>query len=146
VGYVKRSGLKEISQEEGRDIDILLLDTMGELPSLMGSANVVFIGGSLVKGIGGHNVLEAAAVGKAPLFGPYMGNFPEISKDLVDFGGGFEVASAGEMADTAERLMEDKDFAKRSGERALSVIERNRGAVESCVGAILPFVAGAGGK
>lgn len=144
VGYVKRSELTDGSPKE--DLDILLLDTMGELSSLMGSADVVFIGGSLIKGIGGHNVLEAAAVGRAPLFGPYMGNFPEISKDLIDSGGGFVISSAVDMAEIAVRLMGNEDFASRSGENAFLVIDRNRGAVEKCVDVLLPFIAGAGEK
>lgn len=140
LDYVKRSELKEISHEDSPDV--LLLDTMGELASLMDFADVVFVGGSLVKEIGGHNVLEAAAVGKAPLFGPYMKNFPDISKDLLDSEGGFEVSSAGDMAEKAKRLMADEDFAKRSGKRALSLIKGNRGAVEKCVGVLLTSIAG----
>ncbi|MBN1574377.1 MAG: phosphatase PAP2 family protein [Deltaproteobacteria bacterium] len=146
LSYIKRTeivdgskGLK-VSSKDGPDV--LLLDTIGELSSLMGSADVVFIGGSLIKGIGGHNVLEAAAVKKAPLFGPHMGNFPEISRDLVDAEGGFVVSSAGEMAEIAGRMMADADFALRSGERAASVIERNRGATERCIELLMPFIKG----
>ncbi|GEM_PF-146184 len=146
VGYIKRSEIKvgskglEPSFKDGPDV--LLLDTIGELSGLMASADVVFIGGSLVEGIGGHNVLEAAAVRRAPLFGPHMGNFPEISRDLVDAGGGFVVASAGDIAEVAGRMMADTDFASGSGERAYSVIERNRGATERCIEILMPFVKG----
>jgi 3-deoxy-D-manno-octulosonic-acid transferase len=143
VNYIKRSGIKDglkgLKSSFKDGLDVLLLDTIGELSSLMASADVVFVGGSLVKGIGGHNVLEAAAVKRAPLFGPHMGNFPEISRDLVDSGGGFVVASAGEMAEVAGRIMGDAGFASMSGERAYSIIERNRGATERCVELLLPF-------
>jgi 3-deoxy-D-manno-octulosonic-acid transferase len=143
--YIKRSDLAGGSAGViTRDVDILLLDTIGELPKLMAAADVVFIGGSLIKGIGGHNVLEPAAVKRAPIFGPYMNNFPEISKDLVNAGGGFVVVSAMEMVEIARRLMEDEGFATKAGEGAYSVVEKNRGATMKCVEIILPFVDGAG--
>jgi 3-deoxy-D-manno-octulosonic-acid transferase len=44
------------------DTDVVLADTMGELVTLLGAADVAFIGGSLVP-TGGHNMLEAAQWG-----------------------------------------------------------------------------------
>ncbi len=142
--YIKRSDLAGGSAGAiTKDVDILLLDTIGELPMLMAVADVVFIGGSLVKGIGGHNVLEPAAVRRAPIFGPYMDNFPEISKDLINAGGGFVVASVDEMVEIARKLMVDENFATKAGEGAYFVVEKNRGATAKCVEILLPFVDGA---
>ena len=143
LNYIKRSDLTGGSVDAiTEDVDVLLLDTIGELPKLMAVADVVFIGGSLVKGIGGHNVLEPAAVRRAPIFGPYMDNFPEISKDLVNAGGGFVVTSVVEMVEIARQLLEDENFANKAGEGAYSVVEKNRGAAVRCVGILLPFVDG----
>ena len=60
------------------DITVLLLDSIGELASLYGLADGAFVGGSLVSS-GGHNILEPAAFGKIPVFGPSMENFAEIA-------------------------------------------------------------------
>jgi 3-deoxy-D-manno-octulosonic-acid transferase len=54
--------------------DIYLADTLGELPSFMQHAEIVFMGGSLIPH-GGQNFLEAARLNKAIIVGPYMHNF-----------------------------------------------------------------------
>ena len=64
------------------DIQIVLLDTIGELASLFQIASIVFVGGSLVPA-GGHNFLEPAVFGKAIVVGPHMDNFAEITSDLL---------------------------------------------------------------
>ncbi len=148
IGYVKRSELgrgTETSAESSGEISgkpVLLLDTLGELAGLLTWGDVIFIGGSLVPGIGGHNVLEAAAVGKAPIFGPYMGNFPQISRGLIEAGGGFEAGSAREIAGIAGRLLTDPAFTEDMGRRALELVRTNRGATGRTVSAVLPFVTG----
>ncbi|MDD5271437.1 MAG: lipid IV(A) 3-deoxy-D-manno-octulosonic acid transferase, partial [Methylovulum sp.] len=63
--------------------DVYLLDTLGELKLFYGAADVAFVGGSLVP-IGGHNILEAAAVGVPVLFGPYMANFAAIARNILE--------------------------------------------------------------
>src|SRR6266403_166883 len=60
------------------DVTVILLDTIGELASLYRLADGAFVGGSLVPS-GGHNILEPAAFGKIPVFGPSMENFSEIA-------------------------------------------------------------------
>ena len=69
---------------------MILLDTMGELMRLYSLGTLVFIGGSLVP-VGGHNPLEPLAFKKCVLFGPYMFNFSEISKRLIENGGAIQV-------------------------------------------------------
>src|SRR5207244_183415 len=64
------------------DVTVLLLDSIGELASLYGLADGAFVGGSLVSS-GGHNILEPAAFGKIPVFGPSMENFAEIASRFV---------------------------------------------------------------
>jgi 3-deoxy-D-manno-octulosonic-acid transferase len=56
-------------------VDIVVLDTIGELATIYQIATVVFVGGSSVA-TGGHNVLEPAVFGKPIVFGPHMQNFP----------------------------------------------------------------------
>src|SRR5690606_3001504 len=57
--------------------DVVVLDSIGELPFLLPIATVVFVGGSIVAR-GGHNILEPAVHGKPVVFGPHMENFSEI--------------------------------------------------------------------
>src|SRR5205807_9552546 len=59
-----------------REVTVLLLDSIGELASLYRLADGAFVGGSLVPS-GGHNILEPAAFGKVPVFGPSLEDFAE---------------------------------------------------------------------
>jgi len=71
---------------------VLLLDSIGELASLYRLADCVFVGGSLVPS-GGHNILEPAALGKVPVFGPSMENFAAIASRFVEAGAAIQVSS-----------------------------------------------------
>ena len=64
------------------EVDIYLVDTMGELKTMYAASDVALVGGSMVP-TGGHNILEASAVGIPVLFGPYMDNFNEIAKGVL---------------------------------------------------------------
>ncbi|HXM91379.1 MAG TPA: 3-deoxy-D-manno-octulosonic acid transferase, partial [Candidatus Dormibacteraeota bacterium] len=75
-----------------KDVTVLLLDSIGELASLYKCADGVFVGGSLVPS-GGHNILEPAAFGKIPVFGPSMENFSEIAARFVSAGAAVQVES-----------------------------------------------------
>src|SRR5437667_1434403 len=75
------------------DVPVLLLARVGELASLYGLADGAFVGGSLVSS-GGHNILEPAAFGKIPVFGPSMENFAEIASVFVTSGSAIVEESA----------------------------------------------------
>ncbi|MEZ8729987.1 lipid IV(A) 3-deoxy-D-manno-octulosonic acid transferase [Vibrio splendidus] len=65
-------------------IQVYIGDTMGEMLILIGSADVCFMGGSLIGDkVGGHNVLEPAALGVPVITGPSYFNFKEIVEDLI---------------------------------------------------------------
>ena len=78
---------------------VLLLDSLGELASLYGRADLVFVGGSL-NGWGGHNVLEPVLCGKPVVVGPHMQNFRQIASGLREAGGLIQV----EIADLRHAL------------------------------------------
>lgn len=105
--------------------DIYLADTFGELPGLIAGAELVFMGGSLVPR-GGQNILEAAALGKAPLFGPYMDNFRTESEILLAEGGAMQVQGVGELAEAMRRLLQQTQERAAMGERASQAIEARR--------------------
>ncbi len=64
------------------ETDVYLADTLGELKMLYATTDVAFVGGSMVPN-GGHNILEAAAVGVPIMFGPYMSNFKDIARGVL---------------------------------------------------------------
>jgi 3-deoxy-D-manno-octulosonic-acid transferase len=105
-----------------------VIDTMGELMSYYAAVDVAFVAGSLVP-IGGHNVLEPAALAKPVLVGPQTFNFAEITRTLVEAGGAVQFDEATELGGLVTALLRDADQRARMGIAAREVFERERGAV-----------------
>ncbi|MCK4649059.1 3-deoxy-D-manno-octulosonic acid transferase, partial [bacterium] len=120
------------SQGAGRRSQVILLDTIGELAKVYSLATVVFVGGSLVP-IGGHNILEPAALGKAPLFGPYMHNFVESARLLLEGEGGIQVRDKKELLERILNLLKNAKERKELGINAQKIIKEHQGASEKTV-------------
>jgi 3-deoxy-D-manno-octulosonic-acid transferase len=119
------SGAMQSLQDEPRTV--LLLDSIGELAAIYAIADVVFIGGSLEPG-GGHNPLEPALLGRAPVFGASMDNFREISERLLRAGAALQVNSGNELGAAWNELLADPARRARMGRAAQQLVEQNRGA------------------
>lgn len=119
-----------------RSVGVLLGDTMGELQVFYGAGDVAFVGGSLLPGIGGHNLLEAAAMGKPVTFGPYMHNIEEISRIAVERGAGVQVADGAQLAAAVDDFLANADRRYAAGEAGRRMVEENRGALERTVALI----------
>jgi 3-deoxy-D-manno-octulosonic-acid transferase len=111
---------------------VLLVDTLGELLAFYASADVALVGGTLVP-VGGHNLLEPAALGLPVLTGPHVFNAPDVARALLDAGAAIEVRTAEEVAVALTRLLGDEAERKRRGQAGISVLAGNRGAVERIV-------------
>ena len=127
-----RMARRSRSSEYGSDTQVYLGDTMGELPLLLGSADVAFIGGSLVK-TGGHNMLEASAQGVAVCFGPHVFNFATISQMLVDQGAAVQVDNGASLSDQVIAWFADASVRAEFGERGRAVVAQNRGALQRLI-------------
>jgi 3-deoxy-D-manno-octulosonic-acid transferase len=110
-------------------VDIVILDTIGELATVYQIATIVFVGGSLVA-TGGHNVLEPAVFGKPIVFGPHMENFHEIAEAFVSNGAGIQLTGEAELEEAFLSLMRDPVRRARLGAAARALVEANRGANE----------------
>jgi 3-deoxy-D-manno-octulosonic-acid transferase len=124
------------------DTQVLLVDTIGELMALYASADVAFVGGSLVP-IGGHNLLEPAALGLPVLTGPSHFNGKEIALLLLSRGAALQVANPQELAAALQRLLDQPAERRRIGDIGKSIIESNRGSVERLLDLIEPSLPGA---
>jgi len=107
---------------------VFVIDSMGELMPFYAASDVAFVGGSLAS-IGGHNVLEPAALSRPVLVGPNTFNFEEITLTLVREGGGERVADGAELATKVLGLLCDRERRERMGRRARMVFDSERGAV-----------------
>ena len=130
---VKRSDQRSCNASD----DVFLLDTMGELKRFYRLSDIAFIGGSLVP-TGGHNLLEAAAVGIPVLFGPSMDNFAAIADSVLGQDAAIQVADEQQLAVEVERLLTDAAERSEVGERGRQFVERNRGALDRVMALIDP--------
>lgn len=113
--------------EEIRTRPVVLVNTVGELFSLYGQADVVFVGGSLVPH-GGQNILEPAAWGKAPLYGPQMHNFRPAVALLEAAGAGGKVSGPGDLLAQVRFRLTHREEREALGDRAREALERHQGA------------------
>jgi 3-deoxy-D-manno-octulosonic-acid transferase len=118
------------------DADVILLDSIGELRSIYRFAELVFVGGSLVRH-GGQSILEPAAAGKAVITGPHTHNFAEVvgvflaNRALIQLEPvAREEAFADELFIAFTDLLEDEEKRSELGRNAAAVIAENRGATE----------------
>jgi 3-deoxy-D-manno-octulosonic-acid transferase len=125
--YARRSELNEGDLLAG--VDVLLLDSIGELSRIYRLATVAFIGGSLGAN-GGHNPIEAAAAGVPVCFGPSMSNFREIAQTFLRAEAAAEVKTAAEAIDFAGAMFDNDALQRAWGERARATVIQNRGASE----------------
>ena len=118
---------------------VMLVDSVGELAALYAAADVAFVGGSLVP-IGGHNLLEPAALGLPVLTGPYTANGREIARMLLAQGAALEVTDAQELAAAVRRLLADPAERRRMGAIGRQIVEANRGSVARLLELIAPLL------
>jgi len=139
-GLLRRSRLNSAGP---LDAGVFLVDSIGELGGLYRTADLVFVGGSLFDA-GGHNILEPAALGKAPVFGPYMQNFREIAQKFLDSGAAVQVSTADELGRVWLDYFLDEDRREAAGRSARELVESNRGATERIVENVEMLVAAGG--
>ena len=129
AGLLATSSLRFVRRSQmGGEADVLLLDTFGELAKIYRYATAAFIGGSLGGTTGGHNPIEAAAVGVPVCFGPSMSNFREIAQIFLRDEAAQEVRTAEEVGDFLTRMIEEPEQQRARGARARATVLQNRGA------------------
>ncbi len=114
--------------ELAREVDIVVGDTMGELQKLYAASNLAFVGGSLVE-VGGHNILEACAVGVPVIFGPYMFQAEEASSMALERGAARRVADTVSLTDAVRTFVEQPELLETAAGAARALVADNRGAL-----------------
>jgi 3-deoxy-D-manno-octulosonic-acid transferase len=122
-----------------KDVTVLLLDSIGELASLYRCADGVFVGGSLVPS-GGHNILEPAAFGKIPVFGPSMENFAEMASRFVSAGAAVQVESPEDAGVAWIEHFREPERMRAMGDKARALVEDSRGATDRAMAAISAYL------
>lgn len=120
---------RSLKQTTTLQTDVYLGDTMGELPLFYAASDVAFVGGSFVA-VGGHNLLEPAALGLPVISGPQLFNFVAISQMLVGANGATIVNDEEELAECLTKLLASSELRKAQGKLAQKVVEQNKGALD----------------
>lgn len=108
---------------------VLLGDTVGELLAFYQTADIAFVGGSLVE-VGGHNLLEPAALGVPIITGPYLHNYVEISHLLLKAGGMVKISTVEELAATIIQWFNFPAQRFHAGKCAQNVVHKNQGTTQ----------------
>ena len=115
---------------------LFLGDTMGELRKFYSLASVVFVGRTLVP-LGGSDLMEIAALARPMCFGPHVENFADIAGELLRENAAVQIADVAELDAAIGSLLADNQRATDIGRRARQVVEKNRGATQQTVEAIV---------
>jgi len=136
VSFVRRSQGAAAAAQTG---EVLLLDSLGELLDFYAAADVAFVGGSLVP-VGGHNLLEPAALGIPILTGPYNSNSEEIARLLIACGAAEVVRDAAELGARVGALLANPEARVRIGAQGRTSVDSHRGALGKLLGLIEPLL------
>jgi 3-deoxy-D-manno-octulosonic-acid transferase len=106
---------------------VWLGDSLGEMYSYYAACDIAFVGGSLLP-LGGQNLLEACALGKPVLIGPYTHNFVEATQLALDAGAALRVIDSADLGRAVAALLADAPRRARMGEAGLELMRQHQGA------------------
>jgi 3-deoxy-D-manno-octulosonic-acid transferase len=145
---LRTSGLRYHFRSRGpapAPVDVAVGDTTGELRRMTQLADLVFVGKSLPPHTEGQTPVESATLERPLVFGPGMGNFRTIARDLVARGAACRVASASELAAEARELMRDSGRRSALASAAAAWHRENRGALDRTLAVIREELSGSPG-
>ena len=121
--------LRSNNRDNLEGIDILQLDTLGELGKMYEHSDISFIGGSFNK-TGGHNPLESIVWGKPVISGPSTHNFKDIYNIIKNAHAGFVVKDENEFFEITDKMLSDKEFYDKTVKAGTQVFEEQQGALD----------------
>lgn len=126
---ISRLGSAPVSSSQGV---VFILDTVGSLMNYYAIADIVFVGGSLVKR-GGHNILEPASLVKPVITGPHLFNFRDIADLFVRKSACIIVENKCDLVHAACDLLRDLRRRQALGEAGKQLVCSNQGATKRTV-------------
>lgn len=120
--------------------DVKVVNKLGVLKNYLKQSYLAFIGGSLKKGYGGHNIVEPLSFKVPVLFGQYVGNIKEIAKMVAERKAGFMVKNKEELLEKIILLCKDRKFYNQTVENIDKVLSKGKkifkeylGEIEKCI-------------
>lgn len=124
---IKYSDLDKTTEQDLTLSKVFILNTIGILSKVYAYADITYIGGGFGAGI--HNTLEAVTFGNPVVFGPKYKKFQE-AVDLIEIGGGFSISNQQDFNNIMNRLMNDENFRKESGQKAGNFVQNSPNATK----------------
>jgi 3-deoxy-D-manno-octulosonic-acid transferase len=138
-----KQGLNFVARTDGvpctSDTEVYLGDTMGDVSLFYAAANVAFVGGSLVP-IGGHNLLEPAALGRPVVTGPHLFHMQDIAGKFEKLGASISVNNAAQLGDAVADLFGNEAMATDIGNRGKEIVQQNKGALDRLLKLLEPLL------
>jgi 3-deoxy-D-manno-octulosonic-acid transferase len=126
-------------RSQAERLQIVVLDTIGDLAAVYAVADIAFVGGSLVLR-GGHSPLEPAQFGVPVVMGPSYENFRDVVGKMRAANAICIVKDVDELEGVLLGMLKDRDAARAMGERGRQVFEAQQGATGRAVEAIVRMV------
>lgn len=143
AALLRRRNTRFVARSSGvtlpADADVLLLDTLGQLLAFYAAADVAFVGGSLVP-VGGHNLLEPAALRLPILTGPHNFNSEDIARLFAEVGAVRVVRDSAELAEQVTLLLGEPAERERRGGFGRRALDENRGALHRLLDLVDPLL------
>jgi len=129
----------QIANRKSQIDTVILGDTMGDLRKFYSLATVIFVGRSLVP-MGGSDMMEAAALGKCTIFGPYAFNFQQTVDALIKNNGAIMVKDKEDLLATMRKCLAEPKYAEQIAKNGQEVIRKNQGATAKTIEQITGFL------
>ncbi|NLA66713.1 MAG: 3-deoxy-D-manno-octulosonic acid transferase [Gammaproteobacteria bacterium] len=132
-----RVATRRLTRWPDADDDVFVVDTLGELVHFYACADVAFVGGSL-QAVGGHNLLEPAALGVAVVTGPHLHNFADIARRMEEAGALRIGRDAEAVGGALDALLDDAGARDAMVAAGLQLVQEGRGALARTLAMVTP--------
>ena len=142
AGLLDTAGMEwcRLGDPKSTSTTVVLVDRLGMLMDSYAAADLAFVGGSLVP-LGGHNLLEPAALAKPVLAGPHLEQQADAAAALEKSDGLAVVRNAAELASELINLLSDPELRKRRGIQARAALQSGSGSLQATLSALEPWLA-----
>ena len=132
---------KEIPQDFSNN-NVYVIKATGLLKELYSIATLSYVGGSLFKEYGGHNIIEPASQRCPFIVGPFMKNFLDIVNDFKNHNACIQIQNEKELLNAFQTLLSDDELRDDMSTRAAEVCLRSQGSLQEQCNTILKIIRG----
>ncbi|MCX5803160.1 MAG: glycosyltransferase [Proteobacteria bacterium] len=136
LNVMRYSTFKESADKKA---DLVIVDTIGDLLSIYKKSKIAFVGGSLAP-YGGQNILEPLFFGTPVIFGPYIENFKDIAKSVIECNAGFMVKSGDELYKKIKIILEDEMLRQQMGNEGKNIAKSQKEVMKKTVEIVMETI------